>query len=170
MGRGKGLCNFFNFSYDRKGLKLTELYFRNHESFFIKGICWIKSFRTSKCFLRKQKIKMILVSKMLCNNLHVHQNSLILIFLIIKYQFSVNITKITNFNKKTVSVSIDTFLFFIGSPYENVRPSSKNARSVTTDPSPGTSPQRWGDFLQRHARPPEAFDDRRVSGVSGISM
>ncbi|KAJ3630726.1 hypothetical protein MTP99_011904 [Tenebrio molitor] len=56
----------------------------------------------------------------------------------------------------------------IGSPYENVRPSSKNARSTTTDPSPGTSPQRW-DF-QRHARPPEAFDDRRVSGVSGISM
>ncbi|XP_057659691.1 ankyrin repeat and SAM domain-containing protein 1A-like isoform X6 [Diorhabda carinulata] len=58
----------------------------------------------------------------------------------------------------------------LGSPYENVRPSSKNARSVTTDPSPGTSPQRWGDFLQRHARPPEGFDDRRVSGVSGISM
>uniref|UniRef100_A0A6P7F2N0 Ankyrin repeat and SAM domain-containing protein 1A-like isoform X3 n=1 Tax=Diabrotica virgifera virgifera TaxID=50390 RepID=A0A6P7F2N0_DIAVI len=58
----------------------------------------------------------------------------------------------------------------LGSPYENVRPSSKNARSITTDPSPGTSPQRWGDFLQRHARPPEAFDDRRVSGVSGISM
>ncbi|CAH1106342.1 unnamed protein product [Psylliodes chrysocephalus] len=58
----------------------------------------------------------------------------------------------------------------LGSPYENVRPSSKNARSVTTDPSPGTSPQRWGDFLQRHARPPEAFDDRRVSGVSGISI
>ncbi|KAJ8968078.1 hypothetical protein NQ314_002478, partial [Rhamnusium bicolor] len=56
----------------------------------------------------------------------------------------------------------------LGSPYENVRPSSKNARSVTTDPSPGTSPQRW-DF-QRHARPPEAFEDRRVSGVSGISM
>ncbi|XP_072386114.1 ankyrin repeat and sterile alpha motif domain-containing protein 1B-like isoform X2 [Diabrotica undecimpunctata] len=58
----------------------------------------------------------------------------------------------------------------LGSPYENVRPSSKNARSITTDPSPGTSPQRWGDFLQRHARPPEAFDDRRVSGVSGISI
>ncbi|XP_074026145.1 ankyrin repeat and sterile alpha motif domain-containing protein 1B isoform X5 [Leptinotarsa decemlineata] len=56
----------------------------------------------------------------------------------------------------------------LGSPYENVRPSSKSARSVTTDPSPGTSPQRW-DF-QRHARPPEAFDDRRVSGVSAISM
>lgn len=56
----------------------------------------------------------------------------------------------------------------LGSPYENVRPSSKNARSVTTDPSPSTSPQRW-DF-QRHARPPEGFDDRRVSGVSGISM
>lgn len=55
----------------------------------------------------------------------------------------------------------------IGSPYENVRPSSKNARSSTTDPSPGTSPQRWD---LRHARPPEAFDDRRVSGVSGISM
>ncbi|RZC35761.1 ankyrin repeat and sterile alpha motif domain-containing protein 1B, partial [Asbolus verrucosus] len=52
----------------------------------------------------------------------------------------------------------------IGSPYENVRPSSKNARST----SPGTSPQRW-DF-QRHARPPEAFDDRRVSGVSAISI
>ncbi|XP_063913251.1 ankyrin repeat and SAM domain-containing protein 1A isoform X2 [Zophobas morio] len=56
----------------------------------------------------------------------------------------------------------------IGSPYENVRPSSKNARSTTTDPSPGTSPQRW-DY-QRHARPPEGFEDRRVSGVSGISM
>ncbi|XP_074026143.1 ankyrin repeat and sterile alpha motif domain-containing protein 1B isoform X4 [Leptinotarsa decemlineata] len=56
----------------------------------------------------------------------------------------------------------------LGSPYENVRPSSKSARSVTTDPSPGTSPQRW-DF-QRHARPPEAFDDRRVSGVSAISI
>lgn len=56
----------------------------------------------------------------------------------------------------------------LGSPYENVRPSSKNARSVTTDPSPGTSPQRW-DF-QRHARPPEAFEDRRVSRVSGISI
>ncbi|CAG9819940.1 unnamed protein product [Phaedon cochleariae] len=56
----------------------------------------------------------------------------------------------------------------LGSPYENVRPSSKNARSVTTDPSPGTSPQRW-DYM-RHARPPEAFDDRRVSGVSGISI
>ncbi|CAG9856297.1 unnamed protein product [Phyllotreta striolata] len=57
-----------------------------------------------------------------------------------------------------------------GSPYENVRPSSKNTRSATTDPSPGTSPHRWGDFVQRHARPPEAFDDRRVSGVSGISI
>ncbi|KAG5880938.1 Ankyrin repeat and SAM domain-containing protein 1A, partial [Gonioctena quinquepunctata] len=56
----------------------------------------------------------------------------------------------------------------LGSPYENVRPSSKNARSVTTDPSPGTSPQRW-DF-HRHARPPEAFEDRRVSGVSRISI
>ncbi|EFA01808.2 Ankyrin repeat and SAM domain-containing protein 1A-like Protein [Tribolium castaneum] len=55
----------------------------------------------------------------------------------------------------------------IGSPYENVRPSSKNARSSTTDPSPGTSPQRWD---LRHARPPEGFEDRRVSGVSGISM
>ncbi|XP_049826127.1 ankyrin repeat and sterile alpha motif domain-containing protein 1B-like isoform X2 [Aethina tumida] len=55
----------------------------------------------------------------------------------------------------------------LGSPYENVRPSSKNARSVTTDPSPGTSPQRW-DF--RHARPPEQFDDRRVSAVSGMSI
>ncbi|CAG9762557.1 unnamed protein product [Ceutorhynchus assimilis] len=56
----------------------------------------------------------------------------------------------------------------LGSPYENVRPSSKNARSVTTDPSPGTSPQRW-DY-QRYARPPEAFEDRRISGVSEHSI
>ncbi|CAH0560304.1 unnamed protein product [Brassicogethes aeneus] len=56
----------------------------------------------------------------------------------------------------------------LGSPYENVRPCSKNARSVVSELSPGTSPQRW-DF-QRHARPPEQFDDRRVSGVSGISI
>lgn len=56
----------------------------------------------------------------------------------------------------------------LGSPYENVRPSSKNARSVATDPSPSTSPQRW-DY-QRYARPPEGFDDRRVSGVSEHSL
>lgn len=64
---------------------------------------------------------------------------------------------------------IDTrFHAVLGSPYENVRPTSKTARSVTTDPSPSTSPQRW-DY-QRHARPPEPFDDRRVSGVSRLSM
>ncbi|XP_030762087.1 ankyrin repeat and SAM domain-containing protein 1A-like [Sitophilus oryzae] len=56
----------------------------------------------------------------------------------------------------------------LGSPYENVRPSSKNARSITTDPSPGTSPQRW-DY-QRYARPPEGFEDRRVSGLSEHSI
>lgn len=53
----------------------------------------------------------------------------------------------------------------LGSPYENVRPSSKNSRSVTTDPSPGTSPLRW-DSYHKHARPPEGFEDRRTSGVS----
>ncbi|ENN82934.1 hypothetical protein YQE_00703, partial [Dendroctonus ponderosae] len=57
----------------------------------------------------------------------------------------------------------------LGSPYENVRPSSKNARSVVTDPSPSTSPQRW-DYHQKYARPPEGFDDRRVSGVSEHSI
>ncbi|XP_045480701.1 ankyrin repeat and SAM domain-containing protein 1A-like isoform X2 [Harmonia axyridis] len=53
----------------------------------------------------------------------------------------------------------------LGSPYENVRPSSKNSRSGTTDPSPGTSPLRW-DSYHKHARPPEGFEDRRTSGVS----
>ncbi|KAL3265732.1 hypothetical protein HHI36_009934 [Cryptolaemus montrouzieri] len=52
----------------------------------------------------------------------------------------------------------------LGSPYENVRPSSKNSRSAT-DPSPGTSPLRW-DSYHKHARPPEGFEDRRTSGVS----
>lgn len=56
----------------------------------------------------------------------------------------------------------------LGSPYENVRPSSKNSRSFTTDTSPSTSPHRW-DF-QRYHRPPEGFDDRRVSGTSANSM
>ncbi|XP_066146580.1 ankyrin repeat and SAM domain-containing protein 1A-like [Euwallacea fornicatus] len=56
----------------------------------------------------------------------------------------------------------------LGSPYENVRPSSKNARSVLSGLSPCTSPQRW-DY-QRYARPPEAFEDRRVSGVSQHSI
>ncbi|XP_050299120.1 ankyrin repeat and SAM domain-containing protein 1A-like [Anthonomus grandis grandis] len=56
----------------------------------------------------------------------------------------------------------------LGSPYENVRPSSKNARSVITDPSPSSSPHRW-DY-QRFARPPEGFEDRRVSGVSELSI
>ncbi|XP_076273674.1 ankyrin repeat and sterile alpha motif domain-containing protein 1B-like isoform X2 [Rhynchophorus ferrugineus] len=57
----------------------------------------------------------------------------------------------------------------LGSPYENVRPCLKSARSITTDPSPGTSPQRW-DYHQRIARPPEGFEDRRVSGVSEQSI
>ncbi|XP_060532454.1 ankyrin repeat and sterile alpha motif domain-containing protein 1B-like isoform X2 [Cylas formicarius] len=57
----------------------------------------------------------------------------------------------------------------LGSPYENVRPSSKNTRSsVGTDSSPGTSPQRWE--CQRHPCPPEGFEDRRVSGVSEMSV
>ncbi|VEN34928.1 unnamed protein product [Callosobruchus maculatus] len=56
----------------------------------------------------------------------------------------------------------------LGSPYENVRPSSKGARSTATDPSPNTSPQRWDFHTQ--ARTSETFDDRRVSGVSGMSI
>lgn len=56
----------------------------------------------------------------------------------------------------------------LGSPYENVRPSSKNSRSLNTDTSPSTSPHRW-DFPRYH-RPPEGFDDRRVSGTSANSM
>lgn len=56
----------------------------------------------------------------------------------------------------------------LGSPYENVRPSSKNSRSLTADTSPSTSPHRW-DF-QRYHRPPEGFEDRRVSGMSANSM
>ncbi|KAL1506735.1 hypothetical protein ABEB36_006041 [Hypothenemus hampei] len=56
----------------------------------------------------------------------------------------------------------------LGSPYENVRPSSKSSRSVVTDSSPCTSPQRW-DY-QKYARPPEGFEDRRVSGVSEHSI
>ncbi|KAI4463924.1 ankyrin repeat and sterile alpha motif domain-containing protein 1 [Holotrichia oblita] len=53
----------------------------------------------------------------------------------------------------------------LGSPYENVRPSSRG-RSVT-DPSPGSSPHRW-DF--RHARSVECVEDRRISGNSATSM
>ncbi|CAH1958287.1 unnamed protein product [Acanthoscelides obtectus] len=56
----------------------------------------------------------------------------------------------------------------LGSPYENVRPSSKSARSNATDPSPNTSPQRWDFHTQ--ARTSQTFDDRRVSGVSGMSV
>nr|XP_022903921.1 ankyrin repeat and sterile alpha motif domain-containing protein 1B-like isoform X1 [Onthophagus taurus] len=53
----------------------------------------------------------------------------------------------------------------LGSPYENVRPSSRG-RAVT-DPSPGSSPLRW-DF--RHARSVECVEDRRISGTSATSM
>ena len=53
----------------------------------------------------------------------------------------------------------------LGSPYENVRPSSRG-RSVT-DPSPGSSPHRW-DF--RHARSVDCVEDRRISGTSATSM
>ncbi|KAB0799411.1 hypothetical protein PPYR_07291 [Photinus pyralis] len=55
----------------------------------------------------------------------------------------------------------------IGSPYENVRPSSRG-RSLTAEPSPGTSPHRW-DFY-RHARSVEGVEDRRTSGTSAMSM
>lgn len=51
----------------------------------------------------------------------------------------------------------------LGSPYENVRPCSRG-RSMTTDPSPGSSPHRWSDF--RHARSMDAVEDRRISGTS----
>uniref|UniRef100_A0A1Y1M575 Uncharacterized protein n=1 Tax=Photinus pyralis TaxID=7054 RepID=A0A1Y1M575_PHOPY len=55
----------------------------------------------------------------------------------------------------------------IGSPYENVRPSSRG-RSLTAEPSPGTSPHRW-DFY-RHARSVEGVEDRRTSGTSAMSI
>ncbi|KAF5274293.1 hypothetical protein FQR65_LT04411 [Abscondita terminalis] len=55
----------------------------------------------------------------------------------------------------------------LGSPYENVRPSSRG-RSLTTEPSPGTSPHRW-DFY-RHARSVDGVEDRRTSGTSAMSM
>ncbi|XP_017779246.1 PREDICTED: uncharacterized protein LOC108564669 isoform X2 [Nicrophorus vespilloides] len=55
----------------------------------------------------------------------------------------------------------------LGSPYENVRPCSRG-RSVTTDPSPGSSPHRW-DF-HRQARSVDCVEDRRISGTSATSM
>ncbi|XP_018335767.1 ankyrin repeat and SAM domain-containing protein 1A-like isoform X2 [Agrilus planipennis] len=55
----------------------------------------------------------------------------------------------------------------IGSPYENVRPMSRG-RSLTTDPSPGTSPHRW-DFY-RQARSVDLVEDRRTSGTSAMSL
>ncbi|KAK4886784.1 hypothetical protein RN001_003055 [Aquatica leii] len=55
----------------------------------------------------------------------------------------------------------------LGSPYENVRPSSRG-RSLTTEPSPGTSPHRW-DFY-RQARSVDGVEDRRTSGTSAMSI
>lgn len=51
----------------------------------------------------------------------------------------------------------------LGSPYENVRPSSRG-RSATTDPSPSSSPHRW-DF-HRQARSVDGVEDRRISATS----
>lgn len=51
----------------------------------------------------------------------------------------------------------------LGSPYENVRSCSRG-RSMTTDPSPGSSPHRW-DF-HRQARSVDCVEDRRISGTS----
>lgn len=51
----------------------------------------------------------------------------------------------------------------LGSPYENVRPSSRG-RSLTAEPSPGSSPHRW-DF-HRQARSVDGVEDRRISGTS----
>ncbi|KAF5302340.1 hypothetical protein FQA39_LY10379 [Lamprigera yunnana] len=55
----------------------------------------------------------------------------------------------------------------LGSPYENVRPSSRG-RSLTAEPSPGTSPHRW-DFY-RQARSVDGVEDRRTSGTSAMSI
>lgn len=51
----------------------------------------------------------------------------------------------------------------LGSPYENVRPSSRG-KSLTVELSPGTSPHRW-DF-HRQAISVDGLEDRRISGTS----
>lgn len=57
----------------------------------------------------------------------------------------------------------------LGSPYENVRPSSRHGRSLTAESvSPGTSPSRWECY--RQSRSVDGCEDRRVSGTSAMSM
>ncbi|XP_044737576.1 ankyrin repeat and sterile alpha motif domain-containing protein 1B-like isoform X2 [Chrysoperla carnea] len=55
----------------------------------------------------------------------------------------------------------------LGSPYENVRPSSRG-RTRTASPN-STSPSRW-DFYRQSKSVDDAIDDRRKSGASALSL
>lgn len=56
----------------------------------------------------------------------------------------------------------------LGSPYENVRPSSRGRSLTAESVSPSTSPSRWDYY--RQSRSVDGCEDRRVSGTSAMSM
>lgn len=54
----------------------------------------------------------------------------------------------------------------LGSPYENVRPSSRGRSRASPN---STSPSRW-DYYRQSKSVEDVLDDRRRSGASALSL